>query len=304
MHATKIISNEQIVRLNKTEDLLYVCELKGPYTRKSEENETPAFHYIILTQRGSIGYILNGQKGEVIQGSVLNIPPWTNIAYLKYSADFMGMLVSVNNRMMVDIVRNRNPFPKYFGFKMRYMTHISLSAKESRAIALDIKSLYGCLGNHGHFFLHELTYAHFYILLIDLADTVWKRFGEGKPLNKVETSRKEKLFNDLIAAIHENIYNETTTGFYADKLCISKQYLALIVKDMIHIPVGQLISHIRYETAARLLTGTSMTIQQISDRMSFSDQSSFGKFFKRQGGQSPMEYRKSLRKNLLTTIVR
>lgn len=301
MYVSRIISNEQIVKVNSTEDQLYVCELKGPYTRTGTDNGTyNTFHSIILIQRGSIRYILNGQKGEVIQGSLLNIPPWTEISYLKYSADFMGMTVSASNRFMLDIFRNLNLFQPHFGFRMRYMTHLPLSSKESKTVAMDIEGLCRGLGNREHSFSEELTKVHFYILLIDIADAVWKRFGEGIPGHTAETSRKEKLLDDFILYMHENIDRETKVGFYAEKLCISKQYLALIVKEMLQVPAGQVIARARYERAAKLLAGTSMTIQQIADKMSFSDQSSFGKFFRKQGGQSPLAYRKSLRKKLLS----
>ncbi|MCD8264357.1 MAG: helix-turn-helix domain-containing protein [Tannerellaceae bacterium] len=43
--------------------------------------------------------------------------------------------------------------------------------------------------------------------------------------------------------------------------------------------------------AKTLLYSTSMTIQQISDELSFSSQSSFGKYFKRAVGVSPKEFR-------------
>ena len=40
--------------------------------------------------------------------------------------------------------------------------------------------------------------------------------------------------------------------------------------------------------------------QQIAEELAFSDQSSFGKFFKKHSGMTPMKYRQSLRKTLLT----
>ena len=45
---------------------------------------------------------------------------------------------------------------------------------------------------------------------------------------------------------------------------------------------------------------SALTLQQIASRMSFADQSSFGKFFKKHTGVSPMRYRMTLRKTLLT----
>jgi transcriptional regulator GlxA family with amidase domain len=49
-----------------------------------------------------------------------------------------------------------------------------------------------------------------------------------------------------------------------------------------------------------MLRDPEMSIQQIASAMSFSDQSSFGKFFKKHTGLSPLKYRQNLRKTLLT----
>jgi AraC-like DNA-binding protein len=56
----------------------------------------------------------------------------------------------------------------------------------------------------------------------------------------------------------------------------------------------------RVEEASRLLRDPELTLQQIAEELSFSDQSSFGKFFKKHSGMTPMKYRQSLRKTLLT----
>ncbi|WP_233552114.1 helix-turn-helix domain-containing protein [Parabacteroides sp. AF48-14] len=42
-----------------------------------------------------------------------------------------------------------------------------------------------------------------------------------------------------------------------------------------------------------LLKAPQATVQQVADVLHFSDQSTFGKFFKKHMGISPMEYRKS-----------
>ena len=42
-----------------------------------------------------------------------------------------------------------------------------------------------------------------------------------------------------------------------------------------------------------LLKAPQATVQQVADMLHFSDQSTFGKFFKKHMGISPMEYRKS-----------
>ena len=106
-----------------------------------------------------------------------------------------------------------------------------------------------------------------------------------------------KDFANLLA---ENVRTETSVEFYAEKLCISKQYLSLIVKEKTQVSVGKIISIMRMEEASRLLRNPELTLQQIAEILSFSDQSSFGKFFRKHSGMTPMKYRQSLRKTLLT----
>jgi AraC-like DNA-binding protein len=106
-----------------------------------------------------------------------------------------------------------------------------------------------------------------------------------------------KGFADLLAL---NIMTETKVGFYAEKLCISKQYLSLIVKEKMRVPIGTAISAMRTEIASQMLRDPELSIQQIAEQLSFSDQSSFGKFFKKHTGVSPLKYRQNLKKTLLT----
>ena len=105
-----------------------------------------------------------------------------------------------------------------------------------------------------------------------------------------------KAFADLLA---EHVRKETSIEFYAEKLCISKQYLSLIVKEKTQVSVGKIISIMRVEEASRLLRDPELTLQQIAEELSFSDQSSFGKFFRKHSGMTPLKYRQSLRKTLL-----
>ena len=106
----------------------------------------------------------------------------------------------------------------------------------------------------------------------------------------------ELLSNRLVK---EHITREGGVAFYADALFISKQYLAMIVKENVGKPISNFLSGARYEIAAQMLRDAKMSIQQVSDAMNFPDQSTFGKFFKRHSGMSPLQYQKSILKNLL-----
>ena len=129
---------------------------------------------------------------------------------------------------------------------------------------------------------------------------MWNIYGKGAPSHFSDMTRSDKILKDFMALMNDNILTQTSVSFYAEKLCISKKYLSLIVKQKTHANISTIMSLIRTETASRLLRDPEMTIQQIAEMMSFSDQSSFGKFFKKHTGMSPLKYRQNLRKTLLT----
>ena len=112
--------------------------------------------------------------------------------------------------------------------------------------------------------------------------------------------RSDGIMKDFIDLMLKHIATETSVGFYAEKLCISKQYLSLIVKRKTRVPISTILSAMRPEAASRLLREPELSIQVIAEKLSFSDQSSFGKFFKKHTGISPLKYRQTLRKTLLT----
>ena len=48
----------------------------------------------------------------------------------------------------------------------------------------------------------------------------------------------------------------------------------------------------------KMLRDTELSIKEIADRLSFPDQSTFGKFFKKHFGESPLGYRSKITKKM------
>jgi AraC-like DNA-binding protein len=84
---------------------------------------------------------------------------------------------------------------------------------------------------------------------------------------------------------------ERQVGFYAEKLRITPKYLSQIIKTNTGKSANDWIDDYVMLEAKALLKSSKLTIQQISDELNFTDQSIFGKYFKRLEGVSPKEYR-------------
>lgn len=81
---------------------------------------------------------------------------------------------------------------------------------------------------------------------------------------------------------------------YSTELCVTPVYLSRILKNLSGKSAIDWIHEARIAEAKILLRKTDRTIQDVADILYFSDQSAFGKFFKKRTGISPLEYKKSL----------
>ena len=292
---------KNIVKVGYIDDYIFACEIKGEDHIVYAKPRKPKYHLVIIILKGNIEIIINGEKYSFGANSYISLPTWSDIYEIRYDPDFHAMATATDRSVVEDIFQNRNPFPPDFRFNMDHGVGGRLMDPEDlETLRRDVSNLISSLSNKKHLFAEEINYAYFYILLTDMADMLWKKYGKGSPSHNTDMKRSDNIMKEFAELLMKHVNKETSVEFYAEKLCISKQYLSLIVKEKTRVTVGTIISSMRAESAARLLRNPAMTIQQVAEELSFSDQSSFGKFFKKHTGTSPLKYRQKLKKTLLT----
>ncbi|UYW02326.1 helix-turn-helix domain-containing protein [Flavobacterium agricola] len=105
-------------------------------------------------------------------------------------------------------------------------------------------------------------------------------------------SREDVYFQQFLTLILKHYKTEHLVQFYADHIHITSHYLTQIVKKLTGQTVSDFIFDLLYSEARQLLKQPDLTVQEIADILNFSDQSAFGKFFKRKSGMSPLSFRK------------
>ena len=296
-----IFGAKNVIRMGYIDDYIFACEIKGADHIVYDPPRRPKYHLVIIVLEGNIEIIINGRKFRYGRNTYLNLLTWSDIYEIRYDKDFHAMVTATDRSVAEDIFRNRNPFPPTFKFAIDHsLGGQIIDKKDIMTLKKDISNMIESLSNKEHRFAEEINYAYFYILLTDMADMMWKKYGTGTPSHHMDMTRSDGIMKNFADLLSEHIRTETNVEFYAEKLCISKQYLSLIVKEKTQVSVGKIISIMRVEEASRLLRNPELTLQQIAEELSFADQSSFGKFFKKHSGMTPMKYRQSLRKTLLT----
>jgi AraC-like DNA-binding protein len=117
-------------------------------------------------------------------------------------------------------------------------------------------------------------------------------FQRHEPPQKLHMHRKEKIFEQFSQLLRERCKERRSVSFYADKLCLTPKHLSSMVKEVSQKTAGEWIDESVILEAKVMLKSSSMSIQQVSDALSFPNQSFFGRYFKQHVGVSPREYRK------------
>ena len=113
-------------------------------------------------------------------------------------------------------------------------------------------------------------------------------------LPDVVTSKTETtIFSSLNQLMEENNYKMVTPSYYAKKLKISLKSLNEAVKKYTGQVCGEYIRSKTIIEAKRLLRYTTMSSSQITTELGFADTGYFSRFFKRETGLSPIEFRKT-----------
>ena len=134
-------------------------------------------------------------------------------------------------------------------------------------------------------FLRAMLYA--LLILTGRADA---GYGSDGKIN-VPVSRHVEKFIRLVNA---HFISEHNTEFYADKLCVTTNYLNKIVKGTLGTTTKLYIQDRIMEEARKLLAYTNLSSAEIADILHFNTATYFNRFFTRNGGLTPQKFRESL----------
>lgn len=111
-----------------------------------------------------------------------------------------------------------------------------------------------------------------------------------KEVESKPSSRGEEILAAFLELLEENFTTEHRIRFYADKLCISTKHLSETVKSISGRSVKEWIQEYLLLEAKALLQSHKYSIQEISWKLNFANQSFFGTWFKKAAGMSPRQY--------------
>lgn len=270
-----------------TEEILDQAIVKG-------ESFRPEAKGFVLVTKGDLAIKLNHEKMDLATAEMIILSP-ENIYKLKdYSEDLSFYILlfheesfkqhinfNFNRLISLRIIQSRVDQSDY---------KIKLDTKETKLYMEWIKQLsYFQQEENIHQFKEQITVSLGALIAFSLADKLSINWEE----NTNTSLRKKQISQAFIQLAEENFKQERNLEFYANNLHISIKYLSNSVRDTTGLAPTNFLSNFVISEAKDLLLNTSDPIYQIAEQLNFADAYSFSKFYKKNTGISPSEFRKT-----------
>ena len=267
---------------------VYILNIEFFLDKYSNEMFRAGAFFYILVETGTAEFVVDCHSYIVGKGDMLLVAPRMSVKLMKKSSDF-GTCGLCMEPFFFDSLSIGNYVYKRL-YNSSHTTYV-LRLEDSDTVhihkTLDLMSHY-LTSDHPA----EMAGSLVNFLLLQITEIFHSQ--NVHPAGRVKHSDALfRLFRKLLA---ENYRKEHELQFYADSLHISQTYLSRVIRQISGKTVNNYIAEALYTDARRLLVFTDLTVKEIAEQLGFSDQSSFGKFFKKKSETSPANFRDEYKK--------
>ena len=253
---------------------VYILNIEFFLDKYSNEMFRAGAFFYILVETGTAEFVIDCHSYIIGKGDMLLVAPRMSVKLMKKSSDF-GTCGLCMEPFFFDSLSIGNYVYKrlYNSSHTTYVLRLEDSDTVHIRKTLDLMSHY-LTSDHPA----EMAGSLVNFLLLQITEIFHSQ--NVHPAGRVKHSDALfRLFRKLLA---ENYRKEHELQFYADSLHISQTYLSRVIRQISGKTVNNYIAEALYTDARRLLV--------------FSDQSSFGKFFKKKSEPSPANFRDEYKK--------
>lgn len=120
-------------------------------------------------------------------------------------------------------------------------------------------------------------------------NSLWQRMEKSGTARR--QSRGEEVFARFLALLRDYGMTHRTIPFYAERLALTPNHLSAVVRQQSGLSVMDWINRTTIMEAKILLKHSTLMMYEIADRLCFPEPTAFNRYFKKQTGMTPLEYR-------------
>lgn len=227
------------------------------------------FTKLLLIRKGTATVVISEQdeRKTLNADSLLVMTSRHVIQEIELSPDFEAECVLVDTDMV-----NEN-------------TIYHLTEEKHKSVS-DVFNIIHNIVRHQHINKVEMIQSMFNVLRLILEELPY----EERSISH-DFKHKKEVYEIFLHHLYRNFRKERKIRFYASKMNVSTAYLSRLVKEISGSTINEHVTSLIYKEACNLLSHSDMSIGEIADALSFSDQSALTNFFKMRAGMTPLAYR-------------
>lgn len=210
---------------------------------------------------------------------------------LKTDINFEGCLLIVQRELFLQAAEYIRPKVTPYIYRHVQEPFLTLEKEDISRISILLNILRHTLTQKNNNFLHEILENTLRSLVLEVWNIIFRIYKQGNEEESISTQWDDTLPRFLYL-MHTNCRYHHTVKWYAEQLCVSSDALSAKLKKTYRKTANQLICESLIEEAKVCLLNPANSIQDVAEKLSFSDQASFSKFFKRYCGMSPSQFKK------------
>lgn len=244
------------------------------------------FFEVLYLSKGSGFHIIDGNKYEIQPPCVFFMSPG-QAHKIEFSSDIEGYIYIFTPEFY--LINQTNPnrlieFPFFFTIRQENRPLILESVQDVEFLEILFRKGIAEI-EKGDRFSVDLLRSVLDLILTSCA-VLYK--SDETLLSKGRGNIVVKKFLQLV---EENYHKNLPVNEYAGMLAITPNHLTQTVTLLTGKTTSQIIKSKQVLEIKRLLVHTNLSVTEIAGRLNFPDQSYFTKFFKRETGISPLQYR-------------
>jgi len=244
------------------------------------------FFEVLYLAKGSGFHVIDGNKYEIKPPCVFFMSPG-QAHKIEFSSDIEGFIFIFTSEFYLINQTNQNRLIEFpFFFTIRQENRPLILESNEDVIFLETLFRKGIAEiEKGEGYSIDLLRSVLDLILTSCA-IIYKTDE-----NLLSKGRGHTVVKKFFQLVEENYHKNLTVNEYADKLAITPNHLTQTVTLLTGKTTSQIIKAKQVLEIKRLLVHTNLSVTEIAGRLSFSDQSYFTKFFKRETGNTPLQYR-------------
>ena len=283
---TKSLLNDLISLRNDflyTEDIQSAAQkhmlLKGSYT---------GLYVLALCTEGQYDCYINEKRHELTKRTLMLMRIGELYRTIE-STNYKGYLIMFTPDFLISENQTEYKVLQEPIFKNYGNNTVTLTKEQFRRIKSAFQQTKKRAKDTTHCFRYEVIQKTILLLLYEIAAV---QTSIHKNLVTNEVSYKRNLLSKFETLLEIHYIKERKVQFYAEKLYITSQYLNRIIKEITNFSASEMIQNrVLMEIKVRITT-TSTSIKNLAYEFSFSDETSFIRFFRNKTGITPISYRK------------